>query len=87
LLLEEHPALQKASELQRSLENPPGENAMSRPNYWCRVCLARTSVSEESSASIIRVTRIEELGTTSAAIAIDTRSEEVLCEHFEFLRM
>jgi hypothetical protein len=35
--------------------------------FWdvlCRVTLVRTDVSEERSASIIRVTRIGELGTT-----------------------
>jgi hypothetical protein len=30
---------------------------------WCHMDLARTNVSEESSASVIRVTRIEEVGT------------------------
>jgi hypothetical protein len=34
----------------------------------CRVALVRTDVSEEFSASIIRVTRIGELGTTLAVI-------------------
>jgi hypothetical protein len=33
----------------------------------CRVALVRTDVSEEPSASFIRVTRIGELGTTQAA--------------------
>jgi hypothetical protein len=33
----------------------------------CRVALVRTDVSEEYSASFIRVTRIGELGTTPAA--------------------
>jgi hypothetical protein len=33
-----------------------------------RVALVRTNVSEEFSASFIRVTRIGELGTTSAVI-------------------
>jgi hypothetical protein len=32
----------------------------------CHVALVRTDVSEESSASFIRVTRISELGTTLA---------------------
>jgi hypothetical protein len=32
----------------------------------CRVALVRTDVSEELSASFIRVTRIDELGTTLA---------------------
>jgi hypothetical protein len=35
----------------------------------CRVALVRTDVSEELSASFIRVTRIGELGTTYAAIS------------------
>jgi hypothetical protein len=34
-----------------------------------RVALVRTDVSEEPSASFIRVTRIDELGTTQAAIS------------------
>jgi hypothetical protein len=34
-----------------------------------RVALVRTDVSEELSASIIRVTRIGELGTTLALVA------------------
>jgi hypothetical protein len=36
-----------------------------------RVALVRVDVSEESSASIIRVTRIGELGTTIAYLATD----------------
>jgi hypothetical protein len=44
-----------------------------------RVALVRTNVSEERSASIIRVTRIGELGTTLTVIATDARCEEVLC--------
>jgi hypothetical protein len=35
----------------------------------CRVALVRTDVSEELSASFIRVTRIGELGTTLALVA------------------
>jgi hypothetical protein len=38
-----------------------------------RVALVRTNVSEELSASIIRVTRIGELGTTLAYLATDAR--------------
>jgi hypothetical protein len=38
-----------------------------------RVALVRTDVSEELSASIIRVTRIGELGTTLAEPATDER--------------
>jgi hypothetical protein len=34
-----------------------------------RVALVKTDVSEEPSASFIRVTRIDELGTTQAAIS------------------
>jgi hypothetical protein len=42
---------------------------------WCllglrRVALVRTDVSEEPSASFIRVTRIGELGTTQAATSM-----------------
>jgi hypothetical protein len=40
------------------------------------VALVRTGVSEELSASIIRVTRIDELGTL-AVIATDARCEEI----------
>jgi hypothetical protein len=36
---------------------------------FCRVALVRTDVSEELSASIIRVRRIGELGTTLAVIS------------------
>jgi hypothetical protein len=35
----------------------------------CRVALVRTDVSEELSASFIRVTRIGELGTQRASVA------------------
>jgi hypothetical protein len=40
----------------------------------CHVALVRTDVSEELSASFIRVTRIGELGTT---LATDARCEEI----------
>jgi hypothetical protein len=43
-----------------------------------RVALVRTDVSEEPSASIIRVTRIGELGTTLAVNRTDARCEELL---------
>jgi hypothetical protein len=39
-----------------------------------RVALVRTDVSEELSASIIRVTRIGELGTTLAVTSCNSRS-------------
>jgi hypothetical protein len=39
-----------------------------------RVTLVRTDVSEELSASIIRVTRISELGTTLAVTSVFLRS-------------
>jgi hypothetical protein len=42
-----------------------------------RVALVRTDVSEELSASIIRVTRIGELGTL-AVIATDARCEDII---------
>jgi hypothetical protein len=40
---------------------------MAPSEMLCRVALLRTDVSEEPSASFIRVTRIGELGTTLAA--------------------
>jgi hypothetical protein len=43
----------------------------------CHVALVRTNVSEELSASFIRVTRIGELGTTLAVTSNDTRCEEI----------
>jgi hypothetical protein len=42
-----------------------------------RTPLVRTDVSEEIRASIIRVTRIGELGTTLAELATDARYEEI----------
>jgi hypothetical protein len=42
-----------------------------------RVTLVRTDVSEELSASFIRVTRIGELGTTLAVTSNDARCEEI----------
>jgi hypothetical protein len=39
--------------------------------------LVRTDVSEELSASIIRLTRIDELGTTLALSSNDARYEEI----------
>jgi hypothetical protein len=43
-----------------------------------RVALLRTDVSEELSASFIRVTRIGELGTTLSSILV-TPMKEALC--------
>jgi hypothetical protein len=42
-----------------------------------RVALVRTDVSEELSASFIKVTRIGELGKTLAVLATDARREEI----------
>jgi hypothetical protein len=44
-----------------------------------RVALLVTDVSEKLSASIIRVTKIGELGTTLAELATDARYEEIQC--------
>jgi hypothetical protein len=41
------------------------------------VALLRTDVAEELSASIIRVTKIGELGTTLAKLATEARYEEI----------
>jgi uncharacterized protein YjbI with pentapeptide repeats len=41
---------------------------------WCHVDLARTDVSEEDIASIIKATRIGELGTTLAATSVSYKS-------------
>jgi hypothetical protein len=42
-----------------------------------RVALVRTDVSEELSASFIRVTRIGEIRKTLAVLATDARCEEI----------
>jgi hypothetical protein len=42
-----------------------------------RVTLVRTDVSEEPSASFIRVTRFGELGTTQLQLATDAHCEEI----------
>jgi hypothetical protein len=52
-----------------------------------RVALVRTDVSEESSASLIRATRIGELGTTLAATSNSLQRASVAsyswrCSHF-----
>jgi hypothetical protein len=50
--------------------SPPNGEALSKKNgvFWMlrRVALVRTEVSEEPSSYFIRVTRIDELGTTLA---------------------
>jgi hypothetical protein len=46
-----------------------------------RVALVRTDVSEEPSASFIRVTRLSELGTTKLQLATDARCEEIPSEN------
>jgi hypothetical protein len=45
-----------------------------------RLPFVRTDVSEELSASLIRVKRICELGTTLAVLATDARCEEIPSE-------
>jgi hypothetical protein len=52
-----------------------------------RVALVRTDVSEEFSASTIRVTRIGELGKTSAVTSNDASCEEILCSILFLLMM
>jgi hypothetical protein len=47
-----------------------------------RVALVRTDVSEERSASFIRVTGIGELGTTLAVITTDARCENIFNDSF-----
>jgi hypothetical protein len=44
-----------------------------------RVALVETDVSEERIASIIRLTKIGELGTALAVLAAEGRCEEILC--------
>jgi hypothetical protein len=51
----------------------------------CRVALVRTDVSEELSASIIRLTRIGELGTT-IAVTSNRRCEEISSQKKQTLR-
>jgi hypothetical protein len=45
------------------------------------VALVRTDVSEELSASFVRMTTNSELGTTLAVIAPDARCEEIYKSH------
>jgi hypothetical protein len=49
------------------------------PRTWRRVAPVRTDVSEESTISIIRATRIGELGITLAVLAIEAGCQEILC--------
>jgi hypothetical protein len=53
-----------------SLENLTKKIRMVSSGMLRRVALARTDISEESSASFIRVTKIGELGTTQAAACV-----------------
>jgi hypothetical protein len=46
-----------------------------------RAALVRKEVSEERSSSIIRVTRVGELGTTLPVISNRRRMKEILCEN------
>jgi hypothetical protein len=48
---------------------------MASSGMLCRVALVRTDVSEERSASFIRVTRIGELGTT---LAVTSNPEDAI---------
>jgi hypothetical protein len=50
---------------------------MSSSRMLCRVILVRTDVSEEFSASIIRMSRIGELGTVLVVTSTDARYEEI----------
>jgi hypothetical protein len=52
---------------------------MESSGVLCRVALVRTNVSEELSASIVRLTRIGELGTTLAV----TSNRRTLRRHTE----
>jgi hypothetical protein len=51
----------------------------------CRVALVKTDVSEERSASFIRVTRIGELGTT-LAVTLNSEFHTNFISHLVFLR-
>jgi hypothetical protein len=50
---------------------------MTSSGMLSRVALVGADVSEELSASFIRVTRIGELGTALAVLATDARCEEI----------
>jgi hypothetical protein len=48
----------------------------------CCVALVKTNVSEEHSASIIRVTRIGELGTALAVTSVSSATHSINCFTF-----
>jgi hypothetical protein len=61
---------------------------MASSGMLCHVALVRTDVSEELSASIIRVTRISELGTltVTATGARCGEIQKILCRMLKFIQ-